>query len=234
MYDSYIGANGKNRKNPINPTASKSTISVFELTVWAYRRQMVQYEPRRQLEVAAEYGIGPGFRADFVEDLLAGLDGHAVDRTGRGCVRGEGASADARAHVVHAHVRQLPSSAQIQIIKAGEKAAPPNWDPYVAPFRCRPQWNGAGGRLERIDGKMVARGKFRKWWSNKGKPLGCYLVWHGTPPAIAAAIREQAHRDYATWWDGLARLEPGLSADPRLAAFAVEGVGAKREPWREK
>lgn len=231
MRDSYIRANGKNHRNLRNLRGSKSAISVFDLTVWAYRRQMVQYEPQRQLEVASEYGIGPNFRADFIEDLLAGLGSGAGDYTGRGCVRGEGASADIRAHIVHAHVRSLSSAAQIQIIKSAEKATPPNWDPYIAPFRVSPWWKGEGGQLERIDGELTARGSFRKIWSKKGAWIGCYLVWEGTPPAIAAAIREQARRDYTTWWEGLAVLESGLSADPRLAAFAVKGVGAKREPW---
>ncbi len=209
-------------------------MTVFELTIWAYRRQMVQYEPRRQLEVAAEYGVGPGFRAPFVEDLLAGLRGQVADHCGRGCIRGEGASADIRAHIVHAHVRKLPSAAQILIIKAAEAGKPPDWNPYTPSFRVTPWWKGEGGKLERIDGELVVRGSFRKIWSKKGRWIGCYLAHQGMPPAIAEAIRDKARGDYAVWWGGLAQLEAGLSADPRLAAFSIEGVGANREPWRGK
>ena len=205
--------------------AVQRTVSVFELTIWAYRRQMVQYEVDRHPDFLPER-----FRGNLIEELL----GKKASISGRGCINGAGTSAALAAHVIHAHVRKLSGAEQVQVISAAAKAKPPKWNPVVPAFQLIPMWKGRGGVLEHVEGKLVARGTFRKMWSKKGAWVGCWLDAKGTPPAIAEAIIEEARRNYRTWRDGLVKLHPGLTADPRLAEFKIEGIGAIKDPWVAK
>jgi hypothetical protein len=210
MSDSFIGAGVANHANPRNLTASKKPISVFDLTIWAYRIQMVQYEVDRH----AEFLPGRNDR-NWIDDLLGVRRGY----DGRGCINGAGTSAALAAHVVHAHVRQRSSIAQRLIVKAGSTAIPPNWNPIVPGFRIVPSRKAGGGEIRMI-------------WNKHRHAIGCLIEYQGTPPAIADAIRDEARGHYLTWWEGLASLKSAFRVDPRLACFEVSGIGALREPWK--
>ena len=220
--DTYIGTAGKNHAYPRNPRSDEMAVSVFDLMVWAYRGQGVQYEVDRHPEFAPKR-----WRGNLVEDLLGWRKGYSA----RGCINGMGSVASIEAHIIHAHVRTLSNATQHLIIKCGENGKAPNWDPVIPPFRLIPDWKGQKGRLERIDGELVVYGTFRKIWSAKRKWIGCRLREEGTPAVIGAAILDRARKDYRLWYDGLAKLEPALAIDPRLAEIPVRGIGAEKDPW---
>lgn len=235
--DSYIEAAETDPTNPANPRARENTLSVFDLTVWAYRRQMVQYEVDRHLEFM------PGrARGNLIEELLGGILGARAGYDGRGCINGAGTSAALAAHVIHAHVRRLASPAQILVIKSGASGKPPRWDPAIPPSRVVPVWIGSAGRIERRSAKLwdvIVHGRLRMLYgvTRKGRkthePVGCAIDYAGTPPAIAEALHDEARRNYRIWWEALAWLEDILGIDPRLAGFRVDGIGARAEPWRQ-
>lgn len=212
--------------NLTNLKEEKTPVTVFELTVWAYSTHMVQYEVDRHPEFLPER-----WRGHLLDDLLGHL-GRRQAHDGRGSINGAGSTAAEAAHIIHAHVSRLASSAvRHLIITAGARAQPPRWNPVTPPYRLIPDWKGQRGRLERIDGMLVAQGAFRKIWSKKGQWIGCRLRDEGTPPVIAAAIIEKARADYCAWHGALMRLEPALAADPCLADLCVRGIGAPAEPW---
>jgi hypothetical protein len=214
--------------------ARQTTVSAFDLTVWAYKRQMVQYEVDRHSDFL------PGReRGNLIDELLAVSRGY----DGRGCINGAGTSAALAAHVIHAHVRGLPSKAQQLVIKSGASGKPPQWNPIVPPARVTPVWIGRAGTIERRSRRLwdvVVNGRLKHLYgvTRKGRkshePVGCLIDYVGTPPAIAAAMIEAARNDYLIWWHGLSDLATIFGIDPRLAGFKVEGIGVPREPWGER
>lgn len=196
---------------------------MFGLTVWAYRRQMVQYEVDRFRNFSFRR-----HRGDLVDELLRQCERYGG---GRGSINGAGTTAATAAHVIHAHVRCLSGVTQHLIETAGATGMPPNWDPYVAPFRLVPDWKGKPGRIERSNDGFIVYGNFRKIWSPKGQCIGCRLRQEGMHPAITEAIRREARRNYQFWYDGLVQLRKALEKDDRMTNFRVSGIGATPEPW---
>ena len=229
MHDSYIGAMVPDPGNPRNPQGAKRAVSVFELTVWAYRRQMVQYEVDKHPEYALRT-IHGALRDDFAR--LLHQRSHGLD--GRGCLNGAGTTAAVAAHIVHAHVRALGTQAQRLIIASAVKEAPPNWDPVVPSCRFVPAWKGQRGHIKRVNGELKVFGRIRMIWNKHRHAIGCLLDQEGTPAVIAEAIRDKARAEYRIWWNGLARLQPIFEVDPRFADFSIQGIGAAAEPWLRK
>lgn len=210
---------------------SVRNITVFGLTVWAYKTHMVQYEVDRH----ADY-LPDANRGNLLDELL----GMSRSYDGRGCINGAGTSASVAAHVVHAHVKRLSSRVQILLIKAGSEGKPPNWDPIVPPSRVTPVWIGPTGSITRNSDELwdvTVNGRLRLLYgvTRKGRkshePNGCAIGYAGTPAAIAEAIIEEARSDYLAWWAGLDQLAPVLGIDPRLAGFRITGNGAPELPW---
>jgi hypothetical protein len=191
--------------------------TMWNLLVWAYRRQMVQYETDRHMEHRAGY---------LLDDIMASQSGYAE----RGCINGAGTTAHDDAHVVHAHVMGLRPRAQDLLIHSASRAAPPNWNPPIPPLKITPLWKGPPGRVERVNGVLTVLGSVYRLW-RKGNPVGHLIAYEGVPEDEAERIRQRARDAYTDWWQALRQVRLTMVHEHRLSLWRVSEMGAVDEPW---
>jgi hypothetical protein len=191
---------------------ARTPITMWELLVWAYKRQMVQYEVDR-----AE---GPdGYLGQSSSAFAAEHGGvRGVNASERGCINGAGTTAHEDAHVVHGYVRLLKRSVCELVIRTSAKGVPPVWNPSLPPCRVVPVRRGGGGAIRLIYGKS-------------NRPIACMIGYEGFPESEARRIREAAHESYAVWWMAVRALRTDLWGETRLTRWKVTQTGAPREPW---
>lgn len=201
--DSYIGGTKTDIANLSNLRARP--ISMWRLTVWAYRTQMVQYETDRFRDQRSIRTLADelGYRSGGIEP--------------RGCINGAGTTAHDDAHILHAHVRRLgPDSALI--VKAGRMGVMPIWNPQVPTLRVVPVRKAGGGSLRMIYGR-------------RHMPVGCLIDYEGFPEDEIETLRAEARENYDCWWEGLRRLRVAMSRERGLTRWRIEGLGAPARPW---
>jgi hypothetical protein len=189
---------------------ARTPITMWELLVWAYKRQMVHYEPETADGPVMASGA-PGLASLALLGLAGGDD--------RWSVSAAGTTAHEDAHLVHSRVCLLAPADRELIISTAARGRPPIWDPPIPAFRVVPVRRGGTGGIRMIYGKSH-------------RPIACLIDYEGVPDAEAVAIREAARATYARWWRLLrrVRLSLTLSAIP-LARWRHAGIGAEREPW---
>ncbi|WP_125461895.1 MULTISPECIES: hypothetical protein [Rhodomicrobium] len=181
---------------------------MWELLVWAYKRQMVRYEVDRAT-------IYRGNGNTLFRELLDARTGYSEPR---GCIVGAGTTAHADAHVVHAHVQRLSAGQRDIIIATAEIGQPPEWDPAIPPLRVIPLRKRGSGAIVRI-------------WSKSGNAIGCAITYDGVPPQAAREIRENARKLYDRWWRALRYLRGRMWTEERLSRWKVGRTGAVWQPW---
>jgi hypothetical protein len=186
---------------------------MWELIVWAYRRQMVQYE--------VEGDDGPGMpqqAASFLSLIKLGL--FETRRSEGWSINAAGTMAHEDAHEVHARVQALGDpDHRALIVGTGAAGSPPVWNPKIPPLRVVPVWKAGGSRLE-------------MFYAEKGhRPLGCMIDYEGFTEEEARSIRQSAIESYQLWWRLLRVLRVGFIGDSSLTRWKVTGIGAAAEPW---
>jgi hypothetical protein len=189
---------------------TRTPITTWELLVWAYKRQMVHYEPETADGPVMASGA-PGLASLALLGLASG--------DGRWSVSAAGTTAHEDAHLVHSRVCLLAPADRDLIIGTAACGQPPVWDPDIPPYRVVPVRRGGTGGIRMIYGKSH-------------RPIACMIDYEGVPDAEAVAIREAARATYAHWWRLLrrVRLSLTLSAIP-LARWRLAEIGVAREPW---
>lgn len=183
----------------------RTPTTMWRLLIWAYRRQMVQYETDRAFEHRA------------VGQLAKELLGYSTGDTMRGCINGAGTTAHEDAHVVHAHVMALKPRPRYLLIDCAARAAPPNWSPAIPPHRFVPS-------------RKAGTGTIRMIW-RKGNAVGCLIEPEGIPELEAALIRQRAREAYVDWWQALRQVRLTMVHEHRLGLWRVSGIGAEDRPW---
>jgi hypothetical protein len=177
---------------------------MWDLLVWAYKRQMVRYETDRH-EARWRTGFSACSPSWTVGAALA-LGGHA-----RGAINGAGTTAHEDAHLVHAHVLSLAPAPRDLIIRTAERGAPPDPEPVLPPCRVVPVRKGGSGGIRMLYGKS-------------GRPVACLIDYEGIPEPEARAIREDARRTHERWRQALADLEAAMLTETRLSRWRVSGI----------
>ncbi len=151
---------------------------MWALLIWAYKRQMVHYEP--------DWDDGPGMASH-----AAGLASLALLGVGRGderwSINGAGTTAHEDAHIVHDRVCMLAPTDRDLIIKTAAAGRPPDWGPDIPELRVVPVRRGGTGRVRMIYGKSH-------------RPIACMIDYEGVPEDEALAIRHAARQTYRHWW----------------------------------
>lgn len=181
-------------------------ITMWKLTVWAYRRQMVQYETDRFYE---QRPIGA-----LAKELGFRSGGGDV----RGCINGAGTTAHADAHVLHRYVRMLAPAEYAAIINAGRVGLPPVWSPMVPELRVVPVRKAGGGDLRMVYGRSH-------------RPIACLIEYVGVSDDEAERMRVRAREVYARWWRALRRLRVAMLHETGFSLWKIAGIGAVSEPW---
>jgi hypothetical protein len=187
---------------------TRTSITMWALLVWAYKRQMVRYEVDR---AARPCGAGRALLAEFLRQR----SGFAAER---GCINGAGTSAHDDAHVVHGHVMGLRPAERVLIMTTAEAGAAPDWDPAIPPRRIVPKRKAGNGAIRRI-------------WNPSGNVIGCEIDYVGVPDDEAALIRANARAQYEMWWRALRRLRSAMWVEERLTLWKVSRTGVDAEPW---
>jgi hypothetical protein len=177
---------------------------MWQLLIWAYRKQMVQYETDRHREWR------PG---SFADELL----GFGRGSSPRATINGAGSSAHDDAHIVHAHVMRLRPKAGDLIVAHAARGSPPDWNPRLPPCRIVPMRRGGGA--------------IRMLW-RRGNAVGCLIDYEGIPEGEAERIRQRARDAYTDWWQALRQVRLTMVHEHRLTLWRVSGLGADDEPWR--
>jgi hypothetical protein len=186
---------------------AKTSITMWALLVWAYKRHMVRYEVDR--------ATAPAGARTLLDDFLRSRSGFAAER---GCINGAGTSAHNDAHVVHAHVLGLPRKKRDLIIATAEAGAAPDWNPDISPFRVVPKRRARTGAVQRM-------------WSPSGNAIGCLIEYVGVPDDQAEAICTNARETYDLWWRTVRFLRSAMWVEDRLTLWKVSQTGAAAEPW---
>jgi hypothetical protein len=196
---------------PAAKVDTRTPITMWELLVWAYKRQMVHYEPETADGPVMASGA-PGL-ASLALLGLAGGDG-------RWSVSAAGTTAHDDAHLVHGRVCLLTPADRDLIIDTAATGRPPVWNPEIPPHRVVPVRRGGTGGIRMIYGKSH-------------RPIACMIDYEGVPLEEVAAIREAARDEYTHWWRLLrrVRLSITLSMTP-LTRWRLAEIGAQREPWQ--
>jgi hypothetical protein len=187
----------------------RTPITMWELLIWAYKRQMVRYEVDRH---EAEWRTG--FRSKSPTWRLGAalaLGGH-----GRGSINGAGTTAHEDAHIVHAHVMQLEPANRDLIIRTAERGSPPDPNPVLPPCRVVPVRKGGTGSIRMLYGKS-------------GRPIACLIDYEGIPDHEARQIRKAACLIYSQWWDAMRLLHLTMLTQS-LTRWKVERMGVDRDP----
>jgi hypothetical protein len=183
---------------------------MWDLLVWAYKRQMVHYEP--------ETADGPGMAAQGPQLASLALLGLAAGE-GRWSVNSAGTTAHEDAHIVHSRVCLLAPVDRDLIIRTAASGKPPVWDPELPPYRVVPVRRGGTGRI-------------RMLYGSSNRPIACLIDYEGIPDDEAAKIREAARETYRQWWRLLRRLRLSITLNtPPLSRWKLAEIGAQRGPW---
>lgn len=179
--------------------------TVWDLLVWAYHKQMVQYEVDKHCEYAGHERAARPFSmsSSWAE---------------RGCINGAGTTAHEDAHVIHAHVSELQPVAKALVIKTAARALPPRWHLSIAPLRVVPSRKGGSGNI-------------RYLYSKSRNVIGCLIEYEGVPDDEAEAKREAARMVYSMWRDALACIFSSLQG-VELERWELTKIGPPREPWK--
>lgn len=213
----------------------KTSITLWALLVWAYKRQGVQYETDRAFSFAPVGG--------YAGDFLGSSGGQGWDSwEGRGCINGAGTIAHRDAHVLHAIVRGMKRAKRQMIVETAAQERPPVWNPIIAPLRFVPMWKGPEGRIDRSGGQVRVLGKLLSMYPGQAAPgdpqvsgrhvgIGHWIKREGFTDAEAESIRSAARADYSTWWDALFALYSEVWFEGAFERWKITSIGAKREPW---
>jgi hypothetical protein len=198
-------------RKPRDTIDTRAPITMWELLVWAYKRQMVHYEP--------ETVDGPGMAlqaAGLASLALLGLCSRGDERWS---INAAGTTAHEDAHIVHERVCLLAAPDRDLIIGTAARGRPPVWDPAIPVHRVVPVRRGGTGRI-------------RMLYGTSNRPIACMIDYEGVPETEAAAMRSAGRATYAQWWRLLRRLRLSLtlSAAP-LSRWRLADIGAQREPW---
>jgi hypothetical protein len=186
----------------------RTSITMWALLVWAYKRHMVRYEVDRTVRP------GSAGRA-LLDEFMRQRAGYAAER---GCINGAGTTAHDDAHLVHRHVMGLRPAERELIIATAEAGLPPDWDPAIPPLRVMPKRKARTGAIQRI-------------WSPSGNAIGCQIEYVGVTDEEAALIRKKAREQYMIWWRALRRLRSAMWVEGQLTLWKVSQTGAPSEPW---
>ena len=188
----------------------RAPITMWELLIWAYKRQMVRYEVDRH-----EPEWRTGFRSTSPTWALGAALAHGGHS--RGSINAAGTTAHADAHIVHSHVMQLDPADRDLIIRTAERGLPPDPNPILPPCRVVPVRKGGTGSIRMLYGKS-------------GRPIACLIDCQGVPEHEARALRQVARETYLRWWRALRSLRREMLTRNGLARWQVAGMGADQEP----
>lgn len=195
----------------------RSSIAMWPLLIWAYRRQMVHHAAQVDDDCSGEPYTGPrGYVSSWNFGTLKELG--ILSRGGR-----SGAGSAGRVHpdayVIDDCVSLLkPDDARL-IRETADKACPPVWDPIIPPHRVVPVRKGGTGRIRMI-------------YDSGYRPIACRIDYEGVPRCEADAIREAAIARYTQWWKLLSRLRVSLQfRDKMLSRWKIKNIGIPKQPW---
>jgi hypothetical protein len=214
-------------------SAVKTSITLWALLVWAYRRQAVQYETDRAFELRPSAGAR-------TMDFLGASNGQGWE--GRGCINGAGTIAHRDAHILHAIVGGMMRSKRQLIIDTAASGRPPVWDPVIPPLRFEPMWKGPEGRIERSGGQVRVLGKLLSMYPGQRFPgdpqtqgrhvgIGHWLRRVGYTEDEAAVIRNAARENYRNWWAVLFELYREVWFEGAFERWKISSIGAAKAPW---
>jgi hypothetical protein len=212
----------------------KTSITLWALLVWAYKRQGVQYETDRAFSFAPA--------GAYAGDFLGASGGQGWESwEGRGCINGAGTIAHRDAHVLHAIVRGMKTSQRRRLMETAAAGKQPIWAPVIAPLRVVPMWKGPAGRIERSQGQVVVMGKLLSMYPGQRFPgdphrdrhvgVGHWIDFEGCQEHEVESLRAAARADYEKWWQALFDLYREVWFDGAFERWKITSVGAKREPW---
>lgn len=189
------------------PVDSRTPITMWELLVWAYKRQMVRYEVDRH---------EPEWRTGFRSTSATWRLGSAMAEGGgaRGSINGAGTTAHPDAHLVHAHVMRLEPADRDLIITTAERGTSPDPNPVLPALRVVPVRKGGTGGLRMLYGKS-------------GRPVACLIDYEGIPEQEARQIEEVARETYSRWRKAVSRLRLEVETRNALHRWQVIGPGCR-------
>jgi hypothetical protein len=215
----------------------KTSITLWALLVWAYKRQGVQYETDRAVSFAPA--------GAYAGDFLGASGGQGWESwEGRGCINGAGTIAHRDAHVLHAIVRGMKRQKRQLIVDSAASGVQPIWEPVIAPLRVVPVWRGARGRIECSNGQVKVMGKPMSMYPGQRFPgdpqtegrhvgIGHWIAFEGCTDDEAAAIRAAAREDYGRWWAALFDLYREVWFEGAFERWKVGSIGAVQAPWNK-
>jgi hypothetical protein len=217
-------------------SAAKTSITLWALLVWAYRRQGVQYETDRAFSFAPA--------GAYAGDFMGASGGQGWESwEGRGCINGAGTIAHRDAHVLHAIVRGMKRQKRQLIVDSAASGLQPVWEPVIAPLRVVPVWRGAQGRIERSNGQVKVLGKPMSMYSGQRFPgdaqrdnhmgMGHWIKFEGCTDAEAALIRDAAREDYSRWWAALFDLYREVWFEGAFERWKISSIGVRKAPWEQ-
>ena len=214
----------------------KTSITLWALLVWAYRRQEVQYETDRAFALQP---VGA-----YAGDFLGSCGGQALEGwEGRGCINGAGTIAHRDAHILHAIVKGMTRSKRRLIVDTAASGKPPVWNPVIEPLRVVPMWKGPQGRLERVSEGVKVLGKLLSLYPGQQVPggpqprgerhvgVGHWIDYRGCDDAKAESMRAAAREEYARWWAALFELYREVWFESAFERWKVGTIGAPKAPW---
>lgn len=180
---------------------SRTPITMWELLVWAYKRQMVRYEVDRH---------EPEWRTGFRSTSATWRLGSAMAQGGgaRGSINGAGTTAHPDAHLVHAHVMRLEPADRDLIIATAERGTPPDPNPVLPALRVVPVRKGGTGAPRMLYGKS-------------GRPVACLIDYEGIPEQEARRIGQVARDTYARWRQAVLLLGCAILRQNSLSRWRV-------------
>ena len=192
------------------PVDGRTTITMWELLIWAYKRQMARYEVDRH---------EPEWQTGFASRSATWRTGMALSHGGhgRGTINGAGTTAHEDAHIVHTHVMRLEPADRDLIIRTAERGTPPNPNPILPPHRVVPVRKGGTGGIRMLYGKS-------------GRPVACLIDYEGIPEHEARQIRQAAHDTCSQWARALQYLCREMLTRNIFKRWRVTGVNADRVP----
>jgi hypothetical protein len=190
---------------------TRTPITMWELLVWAYKRQMVHYEP--------DVADGPSMASQAAGLASLALLGLCSRGDEGWSINAAGTTAHKDAHIVHDRVCLLAPADRDLIIGTAARGKPPVWDPDIPAHRVVPVRRGGTGRI-------------RMLYGTSNRPIACMIDYEGVPEAEAVAIRLVARQTYAQWWRLLRRLRLSLTLSAtHLTRWRLVDIGAQSEPW---
>lgn len=190
-----------------NRVDTRTPISLWELLVWAYARQLVRYE-RCDGPVGA--GRSRSATGRICDDLAAGA-----------VIRGSSGPVASRAHVdaivVHEWVMRLPPDERYLLIDTAERRAPPDWNPRFSDVVVRPV--------------LRPNGEVKTLKDKRGKAIASLIEFEGVGDAERAERLRRARECYTKWWRVLKVLRDAMLAVDDLTRWRITGIGAEEAPF---